>query len=183
MTKTLVLASRNPAKLEAVQTAFSRCFEGEPFELLGLDLPSGVSPQPMSEMETLQGARNRACRAKEAQPEADFWLGIEGGLAPFPDGQGLLSFCWAVVLGADGRDGQARSAGYALPAKVIALLERGLELGEADDIVFGRQNSKLSHGGVGILTHGKILRAEFYAPAVILALIPFMNPQLYLAED
>lgn len=55
----------------------------------------------------------------------------------------------------------------------------GKELGEADDLVFGQTNSKQANGAVGILTDNVLTRTTFYEPAVILALIPFKNPELY----
>ncbi|MEA2092741.1 MAG: DUF84 family protein, partial [Patescibacteria group bacterium] len=55
----------------------------------------------------------------------------------------------------------------------------GKELGEADDIVFQRNNSKQENGAVGILTGDVVDRTKCYTEAVILALIPFKNVNLY----
>jgi inosine/xanthosine triphosphatase len=52
-------------------------------------------------------------------------------------------------------------------------------LGEADDIVFGRKNSKTENGAIGLLTGNVINRAELYAHAVVLALVAFKNGELY----
>ncbi len=46
-------------------------------------------------------------------------------------------------------------------------------------MVFGRTNSKQGNGAVGLLTGDVIDRAAYYVHAVILALIPFRNPELY----
>jgi len=54
-----------------------------------------------------------------------------------------------------------------------------MELGLANDIVFSKLNSKQKCRAVGLLTHNKITRTELYKDAVILALIPFINPGLY----
>ena len=54
-----------------------------------------------------------------------------------------------------------------------------MEQGEADDIVFRQANSKQASGGVGLLTNNLITRAELYAMAVKLALIPFIQEELY----
>jgi non-canonical (house-cleaning) NTP pyrophosphatase len=62
---------------------------------------------------------------------------------------------------------------------VADLVRHGMELGHADDQVFGRNNSKQMNGAVGILTANAIDREELYAHAVMLALIPFLNPTLY----
>ena len=57
-----------------------------------------------------------------------------------------------------------------------------MELGQADDVVFGATNSKQAMGAVGLLTGGLISRADLYRPAVLLALIPFKNAALYREE-
>jgi len=59
------------------------------------------------------------------------------------------------------------------------LVRQGVELGEADDRIFGRNNSKQQNGAVGLLTGDAVDRAGLYVPAVIFALIPFKNPELY----
>jgi inosine/xanthosine triphosphatase len=174
--KTVVVASQNPVKIEAARRGFTRMFPGEMFAFLGVSAPSGVSHQPMTSRETLQGAENRARAARAAHPEADFWAGIEGGVDG--DGDGLIAFAWVVVLG-QGQEGKGRTGHFDLPARVAELVRQGLELGEADDIVFGRTNSKQENGAVGLLTGDVIDRAGFYEHAVILALIPFRNPELY----
>jgi len=45
--------------------------------------------------------------------------------------------------------------------------------------VFGKENSKQTYGAVGLLTGDVIDRTRFYEDAVVLALIPFRNPDLY----
>lgn len=62
---------------------------------------------------------------------------------------------------------------------IIELIKEGKELGEADDIVFQRNNSKQENGAVGILTGDVVDRTKCYTEAVILALIPFKNVNLY----
>ena len=156
-------------------------FPGEHFEIRGIDVPTGVSAQPLSDVETLQGARKRAQNAREQVPMADFWVGIEGGVDKLPgEPDNLLTFAWVVVLSA-GQAGCARTGAFMLPADVAELVRGGIELGEADDQVFGTQGSKQQNGAVGLLTHNALTRAEFYAQAVQLALIPFINPKLYPA--
>lgn len=170
----IVVASTNPVKIEATRVGFSQVF-GENIQLIGISIPSGVSDQPMSDDETHRGAKNRALNARQAYPDADYWVGIEGGIE---EHLGVLTvFAWIVILNQD-RTGHARTATFILPDEVAKLVKQGLELGDADDIVFGRANSKQQNGSVGLLTHDRIDRAGYYSPAVILALIPFINPEL-----
>ena len=75
--------------------------------------------------------------------------------------------------------GKGRSGTFFLPPKIAELIRQGKELGEADDIVFERTNSKQENGAVGILTDGVVDRTKYYTEAVVLALIPFKNERLY----
>lgn len=171
----IVVASANPVKIEAARQGFERMFPGAPFTLEGIAAASGVSDQPMTDAETLQGARNRAAAARVQRPDAEYWIGIEGGIEPA--GDALLAFAWIVVLSRE-RGGSSRTATFILPEEVAALVRQGVELGHADDIVFSRVDSKRRNGSVGLLTGDAIDRVEYYAHAVALALIPFRNPDL-----
>lgn len=75
--------------------------------------------------------------------------------------------------------GLAKTACFPMPPKLTQLLEQGMELGEADDLVFKRTDSKRGSGTVGILTDGIIDRAAYYEHAIFLALIPWIRPDLY----
>jgi len=171
----IVVGSTNPVKVECVRQGFSRVFPKALLDVQGINVSSGVSDQPWSDAETLRGAANRAASTQQAQPDAEYWVGIEGGLDVI-DGQ-LFAFAWVVIRGTHLR-GQSRTAAFALPQEVAALVREGHELGDADDIVFGRSNSKQENGSVGILTGDLINRTSFYTEAVVLALIPFINPSL-----
>lgn len=177
--KTIVVASENPVKLQAARHGFRSMFPGEEFAVQSVNVPSGVRPQPLSDAETLLGAQQRACAARQAQPGADYWIGIEGGLE---DVNGELSaFAWVCIL-SNSLAGKGRTGAFFLPQQVAELVRQGKELGEADDIVFGLSNSKQKNGAVGILTDNAIDRAGYYTQAVILALIPFKNPAYYLLQ-
>ena len=76
--------------------------------------------------------------------------------------------------------GFARTGSFALPPKVARLVRDGMELGEADDLVFRRVNSKQGSGTVGILTKGMIDRAGYYDHALKLALVPWIRPEIYM---
>jgi inosine/xanthosine triphosphatase len=171
----IVVASTNPVKIEAARRGFARMFPDAELDLCGVNVPSNVSDQPMTDAETLRGARCRAVNARAAKPEANYWIGIEGGIED-SDGT-LMAFAWIVVLSSE-RSGRSRTATFILPDEIAALVHQGMELGDADDHVFGRSNSKQANGSVGILTGDVIDRTDFYTEAVSLALIPFVNPRL-----
>jgi inosine/xanthosine triphosphatase len=174
--KHIVIASRNPVKVKAVVNGFQRMFPEEKFEIRQEEVPSGVSVQPMTDEETLSGAINRAKNAALRCPEGDYWVGIEGGITD--DGKEMTAYAWIVVL-TSGLTGRSRTGTFILPPAVATWIRQGLELGEADDLVFGLSNSKQENGAIGILTGNVIDRAALYEHAVILALAPFKNESLY----
>jgi len=178
--KKVIVASINPVKIEAAQIGFARMFPDESFDVQGVSAPSDISEQPMSSNETLMGATNRAEKVSKLGTEADYWIGIEGGVE---DGNEELEvFAWVVVKTRDRKIGKGKTGSFFLPQKIAELVRQGVELGEADDIVFGRTNSKQTNGAIGILTDDVITRTTYYVPAVIMALIPFKNKSLYYAS-
>lgn len=92
----------------------------------------------------------------------------------------LGCMAWMAVLHpATGRWGTARTGSFVLPEAVAALVRGGMELGLADDAVFGRSGSKAKDGAVGLLTKGAMDRAAYYEHAMVLALIPFVSAEHY----
>ncbi len=174
--KTIVIASKNPVKVRATLHAFQRMFPGELFAHETVSVPSGVPDQPRSDQETVTGAANRAGHAARRFPQADYWIGIEGGIAD--EGTEMTAFAWVYILG-QGLSGKGRTGAFYLPEAVADLVRQGKELGQADDIVFQKDNSKQENGAVGLLTGNVVDRAQLYEQAVVLALIPFRNPTLY----
>ncbi len=172
----VVVASRNPVKIGATERAFATLFPGTALRILSTDVESGVSDQPTSDNETRVGARNRTMAASNALSEADFWVGLEGGVEIIDEQ--LMAFAWAAIRGTDGRIGEARSATLPLPPAVKELVDSGMELGDANDNVFSTINSKQGGGAYGLLTDGLYTRESIYTQTLIIALTPFVN-ELY----
>ena len=175
--KHIVVASQNPVKIQAALLGFQAMFPGEMFEVEGISVPSGVGEQPMSDGETFQGAQNRMEGASRERVEADFWVGIEGGIEEKT--MGMEVFAWILVKSKEGKIGKGRTGTFFLPEKIAELIRQGTELGKADDLVFGRTNSKHGNGAVGILTGDVVDRTKYYVEAMVFALIPFRNEGLY----
>ncbi len=170
----VVVASKNPVKAEAVLQGFSSYFDDVLVEKV--DVESGVSDQPLTDAETRRGAYNRAGNARKRFPGADFWVGVEGGIQN--GNAGLTAFAWIVIL-SENQTGEARTTTFLLPEKVAKLIAQGYELGHANDIIFNQTNSKQKQGAVGLLTKNKLTRSVLYQQAVQLALVPFINPDLF----
>src|SRR5215472_8575036 len=172
----IIVASKNPVKIAATLAGFRSMFPDEEFEATGVSVPSGVANQPFSDAETLQGALNRANAAYYHDQNADFWVGIEGGVED--KGSEMEAFAWVVVR-SRALVGKGKTGTFFLPERVMDMIKEGMELGEADDVVFGMTNSKQEIGAVGILTGHVINRTELYKAAIVLSLIPFKNNELY----
>jgi inosine/xanthosine triphosphatase len=174
----VLVGSVNPVKIAAVQDVFEPYFPGA--EVEGVETPSGVPAQPVGE-ETFTGAENRArtllAFSDEQGLEAEFCVGLEGGIAQYHD----RWFAFGVICIADatGRLGFGVSPLFELPPGVVDDLLEGSELGHVMDRLAGEYNTKQRGGAVGILTGGRITRRELYAQGVAMALIPFLNEEMY----
>ncbi|WP_043991638.1 inosine/xanthosine triphosphatase [Vibrio sp. AND4] len=175
VTQKVVIASLNPAKIKAVESAFQSAFSEQSFEFVGVSVPSEVADQPMSNDETHLGALNRVRNAKTAIPNADFYVGLEAGI------EENVTFAW-MVIESETRRGESRSASLMLPPEVLQKLELANELGDVMDDVFGTENIKQKGGAIGLLTQNQLTRSSVYHQALILALIPFTNPEHFAAN-
>ncbi|MDN3689014.1 inosine/xanthosine triphosphatase [Cyclobacterium jeungdonense] len=174
--KLVIVGSKNPVKIKCTENAFQSLFE-DTFIVEGLNVDSNVKDQPQGDVETYTGAYNRAFEAKKAFPEADYWVGIEGGVDEV--GAQMVAFAWMVILDGSNKVGKAKTGTFFLPEAISKLVREGMELGDADDRVFQQTNSKQGNGAVGVLTNGVVNRLEYYQQAVILALIPFLQKNFY----
>ncbi|NCF74102.1 MAG: DUF84 family protein, partial [Gammaproteobacteria bacterium] len=88
----IVVASRNPVKIGAATQAFETLYPDATLEVIAVDVDSGAGDQPDSDETTRQGARTRGLNARQAEPDADFWVGMEGGVEIID--QQLMAFAW-----------------------------------------------------------------------------------------
>lgn len=73
----IIVASKNPVKIEAARKSFSMAFANEDIDLIAVDAPSLVSDQPMSTGETRDGAVNRV-KYCQKHHQADYYVSYEG---------------------------------------------------------------------------------------------------------
>ena len=202
----IAIASKRGPKLNAVKQAlevFSPSFPpGSEFELVGLEVDSGVSHTPSSQEELMRGARQRAETlsqlAKKNSFEWHYFVGLEGGLdvvhetssptpmrrhSDSPRSTRRLVFLesWAYV--SDGTHGHyGRSGGIELPEPLVReVLENGTELAVAIDRFAGMQGIRDGRGAWGVLSGDLISRQEAFRVAVIAAFAPFYNAKMYCA--
>ncbi len=130
----------------------------------------------MSNIESVRGARNRAVLARDVL-QADYGVGIESGLEEI-DGI-WFSTGWVVIVDTVGLEGVSSSMFRPVPLPSMGLVRQGMELGAANDVVFGKTNSKQANGLIGLLTNDILTREGVFRDAVIGALARFLHPELF----
>lgn len=168
----VIVASNNPVKIDAVRQAFQICFPGEIIEIIPIESPSGVSEQPMSASEAVEGAINRAQNVSHHET-TDYTVGIEGGLHFVKVGTTEHCFeqAWACVIDrATGKYQIGSTPAYPVPAHVLELLRQGKDLTEAMDTLYGIKDIGTSQGYTGWLTDNLVDRTLGAKIATIIAL-------------
>lgn len=89
----VVLASQNRAKVSAVTRYLDVHLPSA--RLICVNVVSGISPTPFSNEECLRGAHNRILVARQIQPDADLYIGAEGGV--FRVGPHLMLGGWVII--------------------------------------------------------------------------------------
>lgn len=171
----IIVASKNPVKIEAARKSFTKAFPEEHIEIMSIDAPSMVSDQPMSALETRDGAVNRV-KFCQQQEKADFYISYEGGV----DILDAIPSTYAVVCIADNTRLQTgRTATLPLPYQIHQKLLKGEELGPAMDAMFNTVNIKQKGGAIGQLSNGLETRESVYISATLLTLSVFFYPILF----
>ncbi len=186
----VLVGSRNAVKVEATKEAFSIYFNPAELEVEGIEVNSKVSNQPIED-ETFAGAKNRALELKKINKarnfNAEFFVGIEGGIKKLFDR--WFTFGAMCIMDDKGRVGYGTSPFFELPSEITEELLKGVELGDVMDNLIGEKNTKEKQGAVGYFTKGVMDRKRYYVDGLILALIPFLNkdlyfePQIYIDEE
>jgi inosine/xanthosine triphosphatase len=174
---------------EAIQDFGAALAPGMEFEVVGVEVDSGVGHTPASRAELMQGARTRAegvvRLAHEKSETWRYFVGLEGGLDVIEEGSSrrVLLESWAYV--SDGRSGHfGRSGGVEIPeALAHEVLENGVELSAAIDQFAGAVGIRDAQGAWGVLSGGLISRTEAFRVAVVAAFAPFYNAKMYHAAS
>lgn len=172
----VAVGSQNPIKIQATKEAFEKIFPETEWEIIGIEVDSEISNQPMSDTESIKGARNRARKAMR-ELKSDYGVGLEGGLQQI--GENWFDSGWIVVIDKYGNEGIGSTVKIPTPQKLMNLILQGVELGVANDMVFKKVNSKQAEGHFGSMTKNAITRTRGYTDGVIAALTRFIHPDLF----
>ena len=164
----VIVATTNPAKIQAILAAFDQIFGEGSCHIDAISVDTGVPEQPFGSTQTRTGARNRVANARQARPDADFWVAIEAGI---DEG---ATFSWVVIESREQR-GESRSATLPLPEVILEKVLAGEALGPVMSTLTGIDKIGNKEGAIGVFTAGVLTRSSVYHQAVVLALSPFHN--------
>jgi non-canonical (house-cleaning) NTP pyrophosphatase len=183
----IFVGSQNPVKINAVIGAASESWPN--VRVLGLDVPSGIRDQPMTDAETRQGAENRALAAledglvslqsdkasqKSHQEDQNskseiIGLGLEGGVFTAEDGT-LWNTVWAAVADSDGFLVAVNGERFELKDPIAKEIKSGKEMGPVLSSMTGVAEINKKHGMIGVVTGGVSDRTEVYSGLAKLAI-------------
>lgn len=167
----LNVGSKNPVKVQALEEIILDYPYLKDAELTSIETVSGVSDQPKSLEETVQGAMNRA---KSSFSDCQYSFGIESGLMAVPNTKsGYMDVCVCAIF--DGSEYHlGLSSAWEAPKEVTKLMiNDGLDMNDAAHRSGFTNNPKVgaAEGLVGIMTKGRLTRKEYTKEAIRTALI------------
>jgi inosine/xanthosine triphosphatase len=195
------------AVAEALASIRNQLEDFPSFEVVGMEVASGVRHTPLTREDLMAGARERAealmRAARERNEPWKYFVGLEGGLDVIPGLDAIPSLdvvaeldvlreaeqrwvflqSWAYVADGSGRGAYGQSGSVLVPevlAKIV--VDEGVELSEAIDAFADGHDIRDAVGAWGILTRNLITRQESFRVAVINAFAPFFNREIYEKE-
>ena len=165
------IGSGNEMKLRATRRAF-RSIGVSQVEMVSVD--PGVPPQPVGLREIVLGSVERARQAISIC-NADFGVGVESGLTPFPSPSGFLVFQLAAVIDSSGRISMGTSPGFELYDWENREVSQGVELSRIVDNMRDIDDMGEHIGYIGYVTHGIVTRFDLTYYAVLMALKPWIH--------
>src|SRR5215469_2823757 len=185
----IAVGSTRKPKLGAVQAALDEIAPllapSQQFEIVAVEVDSGVTHTPSTREELMRGARQRAealqLLAGENSEPWNFFVGLEGGLDSIRENGEARVFLesWAYVSNGE-RGHFGRSGAVELPEPLAnEVLVHGVELSVAIDRFAQQTGIRDAQGAWGVLSANKITRQEAFRVAVIAAFAPFYNCAMY----
>lgn len=171
----ILLGSKNPSKLRAVEIALSK-MNIENFEIIPYDVQSETSSKPIG-YEIIKGAENRNSNLKKIALNNeilyDYLCSIEGGFSLDENGLPfVITYC--IIEDKNGKKSTGKSLGIRLTKTMFDFVKNGGSLNKIIEEIMQTSNNKQNLGIMGYLTSGLYNREYVDSEAVISAMIPFM---------
>lgn len=153
----VAVGSTNRTKIKAVQTVFPT------EDVISIDAASNVRAQPVGDIETKAGARNRAIAARD-EAGATIGIGLEGGIDVIDN---LLFLCnWGALVSEGGEIVYASGARIQLPQSFQQSLLARTELSSLMNAYQNRTDIRSQEGAVGIFSNGEVDRSQLFIHVV-----------------
>ncbi len=181
----ICVGSLNPVKYSAVKQAFNTYFNK--FEIYQIKADSRVPNQPIGKEMILTGAFNRAkaaldfLRLNKDLDSKIYGIGIEAGLVKIPLATSkYMDFQFCVIIDKMEKITIGSGVTFEYPKFIIdKVLSKNIEIGEIMGALANNRNLKFEEGAIGYLSKNQIKREEILKQAVICALLPRINQELY----
>lgn len=182
----ICVGSLNPVKIKATKLAFKKYFKR--IVVFKIKTDSKIPNQPIGMDIIVNGAINRAKFAlnylinEKRRDKNIFGIGIEAGLVPISNAiSGYMDFQFCVIIDENQRITLGSGVAFEYPKFVIEqiLENREKEIGEIIGKLAGNINLKNEAGAISFLSKKEINRTEILTQAVICALLPRINYELY----
>lgn len=166
------VGTKNKAKINSVIEILQEYPHLASSEIEGVEVDSGVSDQPKSLEETINGAINRA---EKIFKDCDYSIGIESGWMSVPKTKsGYMDVCVCAIY--DGKEchlGLSSAWEFPDPSITNLIINEGLNTTQAINKAGLTNNPKIGseEGAISLLTKGRMTRKEYTKQALRTALI------------
>lgn len=148
--KKLFVGTKNKAKISAVIEVF------KDFDIIAMDTESGVKKQPLSEEETITGAKNRALSF-----DSGYRLGLEAGVTKICENYFLINF--GVLVTPDNEIFYGGGTYLPLPKEVgMKLYNSDIELKELMEEYTNIKNINQLGGAISVFTNNLVTRKDIF---------------------
>lgn len=167
------VGSKNKAKIWATRDVFLKVFKK--VEIHGIEVEDKGPENPMDD-QVKEGAISRA---KEAIGNADFGIGIEGGMMELDELGAKCMVHYCAIVDKRGNVTLGHGPGFHLPKSVSDTAIEGVPLSEVMRRFLNLDQIEEEKGTVGHLSDGKTTRKILAEQAVLMALLPRLRSDLY----
>ncbi|MEM0002487.1 MAG: inosine/xanthosine triphosphatase [Desulfurococcaceae archaeon] len=173
------IGSTNPVKIRGVVDAFSKFYVVKKAKYVKVN--TDVPPQPIGLDQIIKGARQRAIKCMNQ--ECDFGVGVEAGFYLIENEPYDVEV--AYIISRDGKNSMGLSPSFPIPRGIYDSILNGeyRELDEAIEKIFNIGNIGEKEGFIGLLTKRMCERYTLSYYATLMALVKFLNENLYFASQ
>ena len=172
MNKKIILASKSLVKKEALSKSLIQLIPSSHFDIVQIDADAEGS-EPFGEDAIVGQILEEIKNIKVKQPDADFYIAMEGGVRETDAGMEEVAF--VIVEDNKSRRSLSRSVSFPVPPEVAQKVREGMPFGDAVDQVYSTENIKGGQGFVGLLTNGVVNKEALYFQPIVVALSKFLK--------